>query len=402
MSETLAPTRPSWSLGIRPREYVITNVRAVLPDRITDSSAVAVRDGIITDVVPEAHGMQGDVDGSGMLLSPGFIDVHSDALEKEHEPRPSATLPWAFAVGSFESKLVGAGTTTIFHGAGFHRKASDGVARTPEKAMDMCRALDAHTRRRVDHRVLHRFDVMGAGAELIEQRMEENPASCPILLSHEDHTPGQGQYADVEKFVDTLVAGGEDRDAARARVQERMERAERNRATREANLAWAGEVAAAGRARLMGHDPDSAEAIDALVARGGTVAEFPTTLEAARRAKELGLLTVAGAPNVLRGGSHSGNVSALELIREGLVDALASDYLINGLLGAVTALVRAGEVAQHEAYRLITAGPAAVAGLADRGSIAPGLRADMVLIDDRGTWPHVVQTFSAEEVEPGL
>src|SRR5690606_7005429 len=124
------------------------------------------------------------------------------------------------------------------------------------------------------------------------------------------------------------------------KVRQMMERARETEALREENLAWMGALAASGRARLLGHDPDDAQAIDDLVARGGAIAEFPTTREAARRAREVGLVSVAGAPNVLRGGSHAGNISAAELVREGLVDALASDYLPTGLLGAVATLVR--------------------------------------------------------------
>ncbi|MCW0215528.1 MAG: amidohydrolase family protein, partial [Pseudonocardia sp.] len=189
--------------------------------------------------------------------------------------------------------------------------------------------------------------------------------------------------------------GGEDRETATRRVRERMAEARRTEPVRDANLAWAGELARSGRARLLGHDPDSAEAIDRLVERGGAVAEFPTTLAAARRARRCGLVTVAGAPNVLRGGSHSGNVSAAELVGEGLVDALASDYLPSGLLGAVATLVRARVSTLPEAVGLVTSGPALVAGLEDRGRIAPGLLADLALVDDAGRWPYVVATFKS-------
>lgn len=398
------PTAPApgdagyaWTLDRTPASYVIGNVRVVLADRVTDPASVVVEDGVIVAVVERAQQPAADVDGGGLLLTPGFIDVHSDALEKERMPRPSAELPWDFAIASFESKLVAAGVTTIFHGAGFHDKVSDSVRRTPSGALDMCRLVDRQRSRRVDHRVLHRFNVRAAaGAEKIRTRLDGLPAgSAPILLSHEDHTPGQGQYADVEHFINVLVAGGESREDATRRTQERIAEAARTNDIRDANLRWAGDLARTGQARLMGHDPDTVEAIDALVERGGCVAEFPTTLEAARRAKERGLLTVAGAPNILRGGSHSGNISAARLVGEGLVDALASDYLPTGLLGAVATLVRDGQATLPEAVRLISAGPAEVADLPDRGRIAAGQRADFALIDDRGLWPCVVTTFAA-------
>lgn len=387
-----------WSLGTAPKDYVITNVRAMLPTGIQDDAAIAVRDGHIAEV-RDARGIRGDIDGGGLLLTPGFIDVHSDALEKERQPRPTATLPWDFAMASYESKIVGAGITTIFHGAGFHRNSSHGVDRDPENALELCRVVDAHESARVDHRVLHRFNVRGDGTALIEQRLTELNVATehgPILLSHEDHTPGQGQYADVERFIDSLVKGGEDREEATQRVHQRIADAQRTEVLRQENAQWMAHLAATGQARLVGHDLDTAEAVDVMIDRGGVMAEFPTTLEAAERARERDLFVIAGAPNVLRGGSHSGNVAAKELIGRGLVDALASDYLISGLLGGVTLLIRQGIAEPHEAFALITSGAAAAAGLPDRGSLVEGMRADLALIDTTAAWPYVVTTFSAQ------
>lgn len=385
-----------WTLGANPASYVLGDVRVVLPHSVTDRASVVVEDGRIVEIV-KAGVLRADVAGAGLLLMPGLIDVHSDALEKERMPRPAAPLPLDFALRSFDAKIAAAGITTMFHGAGFHRKFADGVTRTPVTALQMCEAIDAYVSDRVDHRVLHRFDVRGAeGAELIRERLDGLPADAePILLSHEDHTPGQGQYADIEHFIDALVAGGEDRDAVRVNVAQRIADAEHTDLIRDDNLIWAGKQARLGRVRLVGHDPDSAEAIDALVERGGSVAEFPTTVEAARRARERGLVTVAGAPNVLRGGSHSGNISAVALIAEGLVDALASDYLPSSLLAAAMLLARDGVLDLPEAVRLVTSGAAAVSGLSDRGCITPGARADFALIDDRGPWATVVTTLVA-------
>jgi alpha-D-ribose 1-methylphosphonate 5-triphosphate diphosphatase len=317
----------AWRLGASPASYVIANVRAVLPDRVTDAAAVVVEHGRIVEVV-EGAPLRGDVDGGGLLLTPGFIDTHSDAFEKERTPRPSVHLPLDFALNSFESRIAGVGITTVFHGFGFHNNASQGIARSPEASREMSEFIDAQRLEpghRVDHRVLHRFNVRAdEGAEVLRRRIDGLPAeSLPIQLSHEDHTPGQGQYADVDKFIDFLVAGGEERSEVTKRVHERIAEAERTEHIRQANLLWAGELARTGRARLLGHDCDSPEAIEELAARGGVIAEFPTTLEAARRARELGLLIVAGAPNLLRGGSHSGNVAAAELLAEGLIDTIS-------------------------------------------------------------------------------
>lgn len=397
------PASNPWPLGAPPRSYVISNVRVVLADRVTDPASVVVEQGRIVTVSEGSQPLVGDVDGAGLLLLPGLIDTHSDALEKERSPRPSAVLPWDFALASFESKLAGAGVTTIFHGAAFQHKNAHGVERRPDIALELCDVVADHVaaaggRPRVDHRILHRFTIRSAdGAELLQDRLADlRDEALPILLSHEDHTPGQGQYADTEHFVQTLVAGGADREEAIRGIEERIAEAARTEHVRDANLAWVGQLAATGHARLLGHDPDSAEAIDQLIDRGGAVAEFPTTIQAARRARERGLLIVAGAPNVLRGRSHSGNVAATELIADGLVDGLASDYLPAALLGSVITLAREKVLTLPEAVRLVTAGPAAVAGLDDRGRIAPGHLADFALVDDRtGGWPQVVATLKS-------
>jgi alpha-D-ribose 1-methylphosphonate 5-triphosphate diphosphatase len=138
---------------------------------------------------------------------------------------------------------------------------------------------------------------------------------------------------------------------------------------------------------------DSPAAVEALRARGGSVAEFPTTVDAARAARELGLPVVMGAPNVMRGESHSGNVPAAALAELGLVDALASDYLPSGLLAGAFTLARSGLATLPAAVGLVTHGAAAAAGLTDRGRLAAGLRADLVLADDAGSWPVVRATF---------
>jgi alpha-D-ribose 1-methylphosphonate 5-triphosphate diphosphatase len=370
-----------WSLGRPPQEYVLGHVRAVLPDAVLDDARVVVREGRIAAVEPHPAGSGCDVDGRGLLCVPGLIDVHSDALEREHKPRPSAQLPWDFALLSLEGKLRAAGITTVFHGAGFQHKTSRGTERTPRTAKVLCETVAARGAAQVDHRVLYRLDIRSAeGAAMLREQLGH--AVGTPLVSHEDHTPGQGQYTDRGYMEEYLIgADGMSAEQAREHVDELIAERSRYLPILDENLTWLGELARAGRIRLAGHDPDSPEAVAALCARGGSVAEFPTTLEAARAAREHGLPIVMGAPNVLRGTSHSGNVSARELVRHGLVTALASDYLPSGLLTAAFRLAAAGLAELPAALRLVTAGPAEVAGLPDRGALLPGLRADLALVE---------------------
>ena len=391
-----------WPAGSVPADYVLGGVRAVLPGTVIDNARVVVRDGLIAEVGPAPAGSSADLDGRGLLCVPGLIDVHSDALERERAPRPGVLLPWDFAVTSLEGKLSAAGITTAFHGAGFQDKMSGAMTRSARTALEVCEAVTARAADPaplVRHRVLYRLDARSPeGAAALAEALDGHPATAESLplVSHEDHTPGQGQYAD-RRYMERYLAGADGLSAEEAarRVDELIAERGAHRPTLERNMAWLGSLALAGRIRLVGHDMDSPAAVEALRARGGAVAEFPTTVDAARPARELGLPVVMGAPNVLRGESHSGNVSAAELVELGLVDALASDYLPSGLLAGAFTLARSGRATLPAAIRLVTSGAAASAGLPDRGRLAAGLRADLALVDDAVAWPVVRAAFRA-------
>jgi alpha-D-ribose 1-methylphosphonate 5-triphosphate diphosphatase len=253
----------------------------------------------------------------------------------------------------------------------------------------------------VDHRLLLRLDARDpmalAALRLAVERLYD-PAGPLPLVSFEDHTPGQGQYADAEYFRLAMRDGnGLSEAEATARFDALVEDRESRKHHREAAMRWLSGQALAGRIRLLAHDPVNAEEIARASAQGVAVAEFPTTLEAAAAAKEHGLPVVAGAPNVLRGRSHSGNVSATELIGAGLVDALASDYMPSTLLAAVLSLADQGVVGLPRAVRLVTAGAAAVVGLSDRGALVPGLRSDLTVVTVAGGWPTVRLVLLADE-----
>ena len=394
-----AGTAVRWTLGAPPLDYVLGHVRAVLPDRLVEDARIAVRDGRIAEVVPHPAGSEADVDGAGLLCLPGVVDVHSDGLEREVRPRPGARLPWEFAILSFEGKLRAAGVTTVFHGASFEEGTSPSTVRTVAGTRELCAAVAERGPATVDHRLLHRLDVRSPHglAALRERLAGTSPGDVPALVSHEDHTPGQGQYADRSHFA-RYVAGtrgmtdGEAKEHVDRLIVERDDRLP----IRVEALEWLGGLARSGAIRLLGHDPASAAEIDELVARGGAVAEFPTTLEAAVAARERGLPVVAGAPNVLRGRSHAGNVSGGELAARGLLTALASDYLPSGLVPAAFLLAARGVVALPAAVALVTAGAAEVAGLDDRGRLGAGMRADLVLVEPGEPWPVVRSVLRAE------
>ena len=402
-------SRMTWPAGQVPADYVLGGVRAVLPGAVVDDARVVVRDGLIAEAGPAPAGSAADLDGRGLLCLPGLIDVHSDALERERAPRPGVLLPWDFAVTSVEGRLSAAGITTAFHGAGFEDKISGVTTRSVTAAVETCAAVTARSLAPaplVGHRILYRLDIRSPeGADALARALDSHPATAQSLplVSHEDHTPGQGQYAD-RRYMERNLAemDGMTAEEAARRVDELIAERDAYLPALERNMAWLGSLALAGRIRLVGHDLDSPGAVAALRARGGSVAEFPTTADAARAARELGIPVVMGAPNVLRGESHSGNVSAAALAGLGLVTALASDYLPSGLLAGAFTLATHGATTLPAGIGLVTSGAAAAAGLSDRGSLTPGLRADLALVDDSAAWPVVRATFRAACRELGL
>lgn len=395
---TPPPPAGGWPLGEPPADYVLGGVTAVLADRVVEDARVVVRGGRVAEVGPAPRGSRPDADGRGALCLPGLVDVHTDVLAHERRPRPGAALDLDLAVRTATDRLAGAGVLTAFHGVPFGDRTPVGLPAGSPGPATLLDALRDPAARASGARVLHRVDVRcPAGvADLAAALAAAAPDDAAPLVSHEDHTPGIGQYADPAAMERWMVEReGMSDAAARDHVGAWREERESRSDVAAATLAWLGDLARAGRVRLAGHDPQTTADVEALVARGGTVAEFPTTLEAARAARAHGLLVVAGAPNVVRGASHTANVSARELVAHGLVDALASDYVPATMVAAVEILVREGLADLPGAVRLVTAGPAAAAGLADRGALAPGARADLVLVRRQGRWPGVTAVLRA-------
>jgi alpha-D-ribose 1-methylphosphonate 5-triphosphate diphosphatase len=375
-------------------DYAIHNVTVVTPEALFPDATVVVGQGIIVDF-GDLSLLPGSIDGGGSYLLPGLIDVHSDGLEKELSPRPGVVFPEAFGLHSFEGRLRGAGVTTVMHGVGYEQ--DDRHERTVELAERLtsalhCRAADRQSL--VDHRILYRVDARDPdGVVALEAHIGSlDPNGRALFVSFEDHTPGQGQYANVDHYRRWLKSRTDDVDEELQRVIDK--RAEKL-VNRDSNLERLCGLARAGRIKLLVHDPVTAEDIEAAMQWPAAVAEFPTTVEAARAARECGLETVLGAPNAMRGGSHSGNVSAEELVRKNLVTCLASDYQPATLLASVFLLAQRGACSLSSAVRLITEGPAKMLGFSDRGRIEVGRRADLVLCDFNGSWPSVRQTWRA-------
>ncbi len=387
--------------------WSLRHARAVLPHGILDDATIVAERGVVVSITAGGAAPAGAVDARGAFVLPGLVDSHSDGLEKELAPRPGVRFPPAFALASFEGRVLAAGVTTMFHGVGFEE--DDRKERTIEQALALTSAIAARrsdTVPLVDHRILYRLDARDpAGLEALQRRLPVDARAgvhggVAPLVSFEDHTPGQGQYLDTTYFVRWLMSTRRiDEAEARALVEQRVAERSAHIDQRSIGAAWLSEQAHLGLVRLLAHDPvDAGEVADAY-ASGAAIAEFPTSVEAATAAIDAGLVTVMGAPNVLRGGSHAGNVSARELVARRLCTGLASDYLPSAMLAAAFRLAVDEVVPLPEAVGLVTSGPAKVVGLDDRGRLEVGQRADAVVVTLDGAWPTVRATFTAASSE---
>lgn len=371
-------------------ELVIRNASVVLPDRVLQRATVCVRDGLIAYVDDAASALPAAVDLGGDWLLPGLVEVHTDNLERHVTPRPRTHFPMAGALPAHDAEIAGAGITTVLDAIGVGDPYLEGFRAHDQSALlGVLDALDAAGALRADHRVHVRVELPAPNARELFEPFAHHPRLA--LVSLMDHTPGQRQWHDVEKarvFYTGRKGWSDERFDEEVRIAP-----ERQARHARPNRAWFVQFARAHGVALATHDDTTEAHVDEAFRDGASMSEFPTTLAAARRARKLGMVTVAGAPNVVRGGSHSGNVAALDLARDGVLDALSSDYLPSSLLAAAWALQREAGFAPAEAVALVSRGPALACGLADRGAIAPGLRGDLVRVREVGGQPVVMQVW---------
>ncbi|MEM6488736.1 MAG: alpha-D-ribose 1-methylphosphonate 5-triphosphate diphosphatase [Pseudomonadota bacterium] len=366
-------------------ERVLANADLVLDDAVRRGS-VLLRDGAIAAVDTGASVPPGAEDCDGQLLLPGFIELHTDNLERHLMPRPGVKWPGPAAVLSHDGELAAAGITTVFDAVrvGSLRRASQGktgadYAKYARDVVHDIAALHQAGLTRIDHRIHLRAEV--CSQTVLEEMDEFGPQDGVAIVSIMDHTPGQRQFSDLGKFR-----------------QYHQGKYGLTDAEMEAHIVFsqglydefgvAHEQGIVARARALGatlasHDDTTAAHVARSVALSVDFAEFPTTEVAAAACRAAGIPVMMGAPNVLRGGSHSGNVSAMHLAEVGLLDVLSSDYAPSALLLGVLKLADIlGSL--PAAVATVTRAPAMATGLADRGRIAPGLRADLVRVARHG------------------
>jgi alpha-D-ribose 1-methylphosphonate 5-triphosphate diphosphatase len=356
-------------------ETILTDARIVLRDRVIHGTVV-LRDGAIAAIDEGMSDAPGAIGLDGDTLIPGIVDVHTDNLERQVQPRTNARWPSRSAMIAHDAQCAAAGVTTVLDALclgdlGFEKSR----IRTFQEGVRDLDALADTGLLKSEHFLHLRCEMPAPDVmELVEPVADHKRVRMISLM---DHSPGVGQYANVDNYRALRRKEHMAEAAIEVRIAELQEQRGRLRdPNRRALLARVAGLDIV----LASHDDRTAEEIAENHADGIGISEFPVTMLAAKAAKAHGMSVVAGAPNIVRGGSHSGNVNAADLVRAGAVDALASDYVPASLVEAAFLCVDAAGIALHDSVALVTDGPARMAHLHDRGRIEIGLRADLVRV----------------------
>lgn len=369
---------------------VIKHATVVTPNGILPDAAVAFEDGVIVRIDERSNGKEAQIDAGGRYLLPGFIDMHSDAIEKEIEPRPGAVFPLDVAIYELDKRLASCGVTTMYHSISFAENEV-GLRSNKTAATIAARLRALAPVLTVQTKVHARYEVTDIGAlpylkELVEQEGID-------LLSVMDHTPGQGQFKEIMSFKNYY-------GRVYRKSDEELERIIATKMLAKERIGEESLQAVIGMCKrhdipLASHDDDTAEKVRWLSDLGITISEFPVTLEAARAASGSGLSVCLGAPNILRGNSQSRNLSARDAIAQGWCDIICSDYSPMSMLHAVFALAECGMLPLHEAVNMVSTNPARALGIAaETGALEVGKSADMVLVA-KDCVPRVLRTWVA-------
>jgi alpha-D-ribose 1-methylphosphonate 5-triphosphate diphosphatase len=371
----------------------ISDVTLVLPDRVVPHASMRIAEGKIAEIVERP--MPEGITGPDLTVYPGFIDMHGDMIELELEPRARVDFPMEVALPSLDARLAAAGVTTAYAAVSFSRGARDGERRSYAHTSQVIRQLHAMRGMcRVDHRIHARFDITFDNAVgVLEQLLDDEQVDLVSLM---DHTPGQGQYRNLEVHVKNKAAHhGISETEARQMVANAIAVRSRPQEALMSNIRSVAKMCAAHGVSLASHDDDTVSKAHLMADMGAKIAEFPVTLEAAQAAVSKGLMTAMGAPNAMRGQSYSGNLSARDLHDAGLLHILASDYHPGAILAAVHTLAANDPDGLAGAVRLASVNPARALGLSDRGGLAVGKRADCFIADGER---RVMLTLCAGEI----
>ena len=365
----------------------ITNARLITTNQVIEDASLLIEDGHIAAINPESTNNVNSISLNNQYLLPGLVDLHCDAIETEIEPRSNAFFPVDFAVAQVDRINAGVGITTPFHAISFSHEEF-GV-RNNEIATQIVHALhDYQPQQLVNNQVHCRYEITDpTGLPILINLLEENAIH---LISLMDHTPGQGQFKSLQAFQDYLTNNhnrtvAEAQTIAARKVEQGGYALERVKTLISKALSKGIQIAS--------HDDDNPERIISMEELGVHISEFPINLETAIAAQKSGLMTVFGAPNLLRGQSQSGSIKAIDDIKNQVCDALCGDYSPASLLAAAFRIPELEDWSLPEAIKLVTSNPAKAANMMDRGEIAVGKRADLIAVKHDNSFPQVTTTW---------
>jgi alpha-D-ribose 1-methylphosphonate 5-triphosphate diphosphatase len=377
----------------------IINANVVLADEVVEDSCVTIEDGVIMRIDGDTDNNGPVIDAQGAYLMPGMIDVHSDNIEQVIVPRAGSVMDIAFALREQERQLVNNGITTMYHSLSVWKTSGrQKAAREDGFQKKMVREIVnmADSPRLITHMVHIRFDLLNIEAiPVIIEMLNDGYVS---LLSFMDHTPGQGQYRDLEKHGAYLKILNP--SLSEAEIYERMEMRMRADKVPQEKLIDIARLAKSAGVSIASHDDDSVTKVDFVKNMlNATISEFPVELDVARYARNSGMATLGGAANVMLGKSHSGNLSAVEGVLDGCITMLCSDYYPPSMLPAVFKLHREYGIPLHDCVQLVTLAPAKAAGIdGSVGSVEEGKRADLILVDASGEYPRLMTAITNGEI----
>lgn len=353
-------------------ELVLTNAKIVLADRVFEGS-VRVDGGVITDI---SESTRTGIDLDGDYLIPGLVELHTDHLETHYAPRPKVRWNPVAAVQAHDAQIAASGITTVLDAIRVGLDEDTDVS--AEEIRILAGAIRAGSdagRLRADHHIHLRCEVSAPDCLESFQAIKDEP--LVRLASLMDHAPGQRQFASMDAYKVYYQGKTKMSDAELDAFSERRNR--QSQAHSGPNRRAIAQMCHDRGIVLASHDDATRDHVEEAVALGLHIAEFPTTIEAAKASRQAGMSILMGGPNVVRGGSHSGNVSARALAEHDLLDILSSDYIPFSMLQSAFSLAENVEgISLSKAIQLVTKRPAEAAGFDDRGEIAVGKRADFV------------------------
>jgi alpha-D-ribose 1-methylphosphonate 5-triphosphate diphosphatase len=371
---------------------IIANARIVAADEVFTGS-LSIDGDHFAELWPGPTAARDTEDWGGDYLLPGLVELHTDNLEKHLMPRPKVNWPIVPAIVAHDAQVASAGITTVLDALSVGDIDTDSVrVQTLTACSEGLRTAAQAGALRADHLLHIRLELAQENLlEMFEPFLQDERLRLVSLM---DHTPGQRQWTDIGHYR-TYVTGkrGWSEEKVDSMLERLLDRQQRNVAGNRAAII----ERCSARAQpvpLATHDDTTVDHVAEGVAEGVSISEFPTTLTAARAARENGLGIIMGAPNVVRGGSHSGNVSAAELARNNLLDVLSSDYVPASLLHAAFLLQEEG-FSLPKAIATVSRNPARMIGLRDRGEVAPGLRADYLRVRLVDGYPVVLGVWKA-------